>query len=355
VEVLPSDLGETSQNWLGRSQYGADARLNGALDDFRIYQVALSAEQIQDVVMPGNPLRASAPTPTSESVSDVLGATALGWQPGQGATEHDVYLGTNPTAVAEATADDTTGVYVGRQSTTQYVPAEGFVPGQSYYWRIDEVSADDVVTPGTVWTFTVADYIIVDDFESYSGSEDEYNVWLDGYGCYQELGGSTSGHIEAPFVETQIVHGGSQALPLYYQNDGFFYDACAELHTAKYSKAMRQFETPQNWVNPTGADLAVLSLWIRGQSGNAAETLFVEIADSAGKTALLRYEDSPNPVAGTSWTEWRIDLADISAAGVDLGSVKELTISVGDPAGIQMGGTGILYVDDISLYEDDDQ
>lgn len=357
LDVLPSDLGETSQNWLGRSQYGADARLNGALDDFRIYQVALSAEQIQDMVMPGNPLRASSPTPVSESVSDVLGVTALRWQSGQGATGHDVYLGTDLTVVTEATPDDTTGVYVGRQSTTQYVPAEGFVPGQTYYWRIDEVGAGDVVTPGTVWTFTVVDYIIVDDFESYTGTEGDevFYVWLDGYGCYQELGGSTSGHIEAPFIDTQIVHGGSKALPLYYQDDGRFYDACGDLHTAKHSKAMREFETPQNWVNPGGQDRAILSLWVRGQSDNAADPLFIEVEDSLGKTALLRYEESPNPVAGTSWTEWRIELADISAAGVNLGSVKKLTIGVGDPAGVQMGGMGILYVDDVHLYGRDGQ
>jgi len=357
MAVLPSELGETSQNWLGRSQYAADARFNGALDDFRIYRVALSADQIKDSVMLGNPLRASSPAPGNGSVGDILGLTGLSWTSGQGATGHDLYLGTNVIAVAEAGADDTTGVYVGRQGTTQYVPTEGFVPGQTYYWRVDEVAADQTITPGKVWTFTVADYFIVDDFESYSGDEDEkvYNVWLDGYGCYQELGGSTSRHLEAPFVEMQIVHGGSQALPLYYQNDGFFLDDCGATNTAKYSKVAREFETPQNWISRAGRDLSVLSLWVRGQSSNAEEALFIEVQDSAGRVALLRYEGTPNPVARTSWTEWRIDLADVSAAGVDLSGVKNLRVGVGDPASIQIGGTGILYVDDISLYWIDGQ
>jgi hypothetical protein len=153
----------------------------------------------------------------------------------------------------------------------------------------------------------------------------------------------------------QIVHGGSQALPLYYQNDGFFLDDCGATNTAKYSKVAREFESPQNWITRAGRDLIALSLWVRGQSSNAEEGLFVEIEDSAGHVALLRYEGTPNPVARTSWTEWRIDLADVSAAGVDLSNVKKLRVGVGDPASIQMGGTGILYVDDISLHWIDGQ
>ncbi len=35
-------------NWLGRSQYESDAELGAALHDFRIYDIALSAEEIQN-------------------------------------------------------------------------------------------------------------------------------------------------------------------------------------------------------------------------------------------------------------------------------------------------------------------
>jgi hypothetical protein len=41
-----SDLGETTNNWLGRSQYPEHPYFNGALDDVRIYDVALTAEEI---------------------------------------------------------------------------------------------------------------------------------------------------------------------------------------------------------------------------------------------------------------------------------------------------------------------
>jgi hypothetical protein len=45
--VLLSDLGSTTQNWLGRSQWTADGYLAGALDEFRIYNRALSAGEVR--------------------------------------------------------------------------------------------------------------------------------------------------------------------------------------------------------------------------------------------------------------------------------------------------------------------
>ena len=45
--VLPKDLGVTTQNWLGRSQYDADAYFTGLLADFSIYSRALSAGEVR--------------------------------------------------------------------------------------------------------------------------------------------------------------------------------------------------------------------------------------------------------------------------------------------------------------------
>lgn len=38
----PSDLGNTTNNWLGRSAFGGDAGLNGTITEFRVYNEALS-------------------------------------------------------------------------------------------------------------------------------------------------------------------------------------------------------------------------------------------------------------------------------------------------------------------------
>jgi hypothetical protein len=39
-------MGVTTQNWLAKSQYTADAYYKGALDDFRIYSRALSKGEV---------------------------------------------------------------------------------------------------------------------------------------------------------------------------------------------------------------------------------------------------------------------------------------------------------------------
>ncbi len=45
--ALAKDLGKTTQNWLGRSQFTADAYYNGSLDEVRIYSRALSAGEVR--------------------------------------------------------------------------------------------------------------------------------------------------------------------------------------------------------------------------------------------------------------------------------------------------------------------
>ena len=47
MTVLPKDLGNTNQNWIGRSQFTGDAFLNSTVDDLRIYNVALTEGQVR--------------------------------------------------------------------------------------------------------------------------------------------------------------------------------------------------------------------------------------------------------------------------------------------------------------------
>ena len=46
ISFAPFQLGQTTQNWLGRSQYSADPYFNGRMQDLRIYSGALSASQV---------------------------------------------------------------------------------------------------------------------------------------------------------------------------------------------------------------------------------------------------------------------------------------------------------------------
>jgi beta-lactam-binding protein with PASTA domain len=79
ARYTPSSLGNTTQNWLGRSQYPADPYFNGSLDDFRIYDRVLNAQELQQVMLGAAPTGGDAIT--LENFSFELPGTAKvkGW------------------------------------------------------------------------------------------------------------------------------------------------------------------------------------------------------------------------------------------------------------------------------------
>lgn len=53
IALRPADLGSTPNNYIGRSQFSADAYLDGAIDEFRVYDRALSPLEIQTLASGG--------------------------------------------------------------------------------------------------------------------------------------------------------------------------------------------------------------------------------------------------------------------------------------------------------------
>jgi DUF1680 family protein len=53
MTVTAGSLGSTTQNWVGRSQYGGDPYLDGAVDSLRIYSRALTAAEVADLYSTG--------------------------------------------------------------------------------------------------------------------------------------------------------------------------------------------------------------------------------------------------------------------------------------------------------------
>jgi hypothetical protein len=45
--LRPGDLGRTTKNYIGRSQFFVDPYLDGSIDEFRIYNRALAPEEIR--------------------------------------------------------------------------------------------------------------------------------------------------------------------------------------------------------------------------------------------------------------------------------------------------------------------
>ena len=285
------------------------------------------------------PLRARNPSPPDGAV-DVKHTPKIMWVAGEKAAKHDVYFGTNPTpGPAE---------FRGRQDVkaTSYVPTEAPLPWNTiYYWRIDEVNTVDPQSPwkGSVWSFTTADFLIVDNFEDYTNTSPNiiWENWIDGLGPTGPPSGNGTGSIvgygNPPFAETRAayIHGGAQSMPMDYNN----------VKTPFYSEAEYEWDVAQDW---TRKDVKSLTLWFRGIGTNNAKPLYVAVEDSAGKVKVVTHADA-NAVRSTTWKEWNIDLKEFSA-GVDLTSIKTMYIGVGNRSSPTPGGTGTIYIDDIRLY-----
>lgn len=154
--VLPKDLGVTTQNWLGKSQW-PDALYQGSLDDVRIYDRVLTGDEIKNAMEGGIGYGiANAPTPADNAVN-LLPNVVLSWKPGQDSKTYDVYFGTSRDEVMAATTTDPMGVLLaaGQEAMTYDVGRLEF--GTTYYWRVDGIGAepDFTVYKGNVWTFSV--------------------------------------------------------------------------------------------------------------------------------------------------------------------------------------------------------
>jgi hypothetical protein len=209
TRTLPSQLGNTTQNWLGRSQYGADAYYAGALDDFRIYDQALNQQQIQDLITKGTVAtwnKAEKPNPADGAVG--VGMPLLQWSQAETAMFHSVYLSTNP----ELTEAD---LKAARSPVTMYYHIPGFQPGTTYYWRVDEIEKDAVTThTGDVWSFVtqaLTAYYPSPADASNTASASPTLTWMGGAGALQHhvyFGDS----LDAVTQGTAAVDKGTQAL-----------------------------------------------------------------------------------------------------------------------------------------------
>jgi hypothetical protein len=264
--------------------------------------------------------KASCPNPIS-GATGISPYTKLTWVPGCSADRHVIYCG--------AVASQVNGAAASVRYPPQPQDANAFEPlalslGRTYYWRVDEAAGADAnaTSPGDVWSFTVADHLVIDDFEDYDLQEHFlYETW------------QTRGRADMS-IEQVVASSCRQSLLFHYQYD-FVWP----------SEAVGTLAEPQDWVRPQAE---VLEFLVRGAAGNVTKgQMYVALGD--GQTEQwVPYAGDLGILADPQWHACRIALSEFNE--VNLAHVTNITIGL-RPATMdpQERGTGTIYIDDVLL------
>jgi hypothetical protein len=261
--------------------------------------------------------------------------TVLSWTPGTSSESHDVYLGTDFDEVNEADNSDP-NVFKNNQvySANSYDP--GMLDlGRTYYWRIDERNdLEGRLIKGHIWRFTVAEYFVIDDMESYgSGTNAIDDTWEDRFS-----GNGSTGEIWLEIDDANYIQD-EQSMGYSFENSDSPY----------YAETSREFSPAQDW---TSAGFKVLAVSFRADMTNeasAVQPMYVFVSDGA-HTGTVEYDDPNDLIRGRAgWEEWNIELPVFveDEPLLDLSSIAGMGIVIGDG---NEAGDGVVYIDDIRLY-----
>jgi len=318
-----------NSNWGGLPQYG--------LSEVRFFYI---------------PVLAREPDPASGTTDIDVDNVTLSWRAGREAASHNLYISIDEQAVIDETISP---VSISANSSYANYDSGPLELAQNYYWKIVEVN--EAGTPaawqGDVWNFNTQEYLVVDDFEDYNNYSPDrvFQTWIDGVGFspddYFPNGHSGNGSgaivgydpLAGDIMETSIVHGGSQSMPLNYDNT-----------TAGYSEAtanVANLRVGQDW---TKYGIKALTLYFYGDPCNVAQRMYVKLNGSK-----VAYDSEADNVTRIGWQPWNINLADFGQAtagsaqtSVNLSNVTELSIGLERIGAV--GGSGVVYFDDIRLY-----
>ncbi len=276
------------------------------------------------------PVQARQPSPALDSVGVALD-TGFDWREGRTAASHKVYFNTDKAKVVDGTAlvDTTT-------DTSYQPPSLDF--GKLYYWRVDEVNTAPASDwAGNLWSFVTTEWAAIDDFESYTNDSPNrvFQTWIDGWGFSKDEffpngdpGNATSSMVGYDpavglIMETSITHGGTQSMPVDYNN----------INSPYYSEVDRTWSTPQNWTANGATDL---SLWFRGSPAAFVETASGATLSGAGAdiymgTAEFRY--AYKKLSGDGSITVRVDSVQTAASWTKAGVMIRESL---DPLAMQV-------------------
>jgi sRNA-binding protein len=147
MTLNPTSLGDTNQNWIGRSQFSADPYMNGTVDDFNIYSRALSASEVEALAA-GQP---GAGDVADYKFDETSGATALD-SSGNGRNATIISPPSSSTPLWQPVPDGPITVPAG-STNVPVTNTSGFTVGQKlaigYGRTLETATVTAVGTPGT--------------------------------------------------------------------------------------------------------------------------------------------------------------------------------------------------------------
>jgi hypothetical protein len=265
--------------------------------------------------------KACCPNPVSGAVGLPPDAK-LTWASGYRAEEHIIYL---DSVAAQVRARASAARYPAQPRDVNTFEPPGLLLGVRYYWCVDEVSAADAneVQAGDLWSFTVSDHAVVDDFEAYVQGLAIYAVW--------QVRGWTGIGLQAETLDTC-----QNSMVFMYYYDEF-----------SRSELFRSFDTARDW---TQGGANVLQLLLHGDLPDPATgEVYIALTDGVNERTLPC--PAAVPVAGKpNWLACRILLEDFN--NVDLTQVRGMAIGVRSVPSIPADASfrGTIYVAEIGLY-----
>jgi hypothetical protein len=227
---------------------------------------------------------------------------------------------------------------------------------------VDEHNSVYGDSKGSVWSFNVQDYLVIEDFESYDlDSNLITNTWLDGMrdlpdppyyivvnGAMLFLG---TAYPEQQEEQRNPVKGGKQSLYFAYDNTGGWFG-----DVPYYSEAQLDFDPTRDFTEYAIKALVLHFYGDPNADANVPENqMYLTLGDGSGNVASVNYGRYPGQdishLNETEWHEWNLDLQDFNDAGVNIDDVNKLIIGFGVPGNeTTPGGIGDIYFDDIRVY-----
>ena len=90
----------------------------------------------------------------SDQERHMIRENGLSWTAGKNAASHNVYIGTDFSAVQKATTSSPE--FRGNVTASKFALDDSYSSVPVYYWRVDEVNKDGSITPGAVYSFEIA-------------------------------------------------------------------------------------------------------------------------------------------------------------------------------------------------------